>query len=155
MNNTIKNVLPRAVELFCAKHLIANAIEGYGKGVKKLVWACVFPINPESYSKAIDALAALSKDCADYINQIPNKRWATYAVPALRYGMVTSQTPECCNHALLPARALPALQCLKWTWNYTMCNHANRTIAAAIAEGDLTPLPASKFAAVHPLPMQY
>jgi hypothetical protein len=138
--------LPDAIEGFCAKHLVANTIEKFGRPIEQLAWSCVYAVSKDEFDRVLAVIRKdVGEEAADYLNTIEHSRWATYAFPRSRYGRVTSNTVEIMNGVYGEARELPALQFLEHLYNDQMQKFASRGIAANASQEPFATVAFSRF----------
>ena len=122
----VETVLPMATHSHCCQHIADNLQASYGKSARDSFWPIAYATTKKLYEEAMNRLAALRTDAADYLCAILSVRWTTHAFPQKRYGHLTSNIVESVNAQWLSARDLPASQLLNHIWQIMMAKFYER-----------------------------
>ena len=142
----IKQLIPLAIERYCAQHLVRNVIENYGGLCRTAAWAVVYAPTRATFDLALLALAKIREDAADYMDVIRHSRWAVCAAKGSSFGRVTSNSVIVANKMFLDKREMSVIDMLCGIYLATMQKHAQRGIEAGFNAGPLVSKPTAAFA---------
>jgi hypothetical protein len=108
---------PSAAHSHCCQHIADNVVKKFpGINSRRLFWRAAYAKSAYLFHQEIEKIREISKNLAEYLENIPAERWAFSALSRAQYGHLTSNIQEPVNKNWLKARGLPVAYCLVKIW---------------------------------------
>ncbi len=117
IDTAVAECFPHATHSYCSKHFCDNVRNSFGEIIAQKFWGYAYSKTKSAFDKVLEDIKEFNEDAAQYIFNLPQKRWVPYTMKSCRYGQIISNIQDSQNAEWLPTQNMPALYSMLSIWN--------------------------------------
>ncbi|XP_022634759.1 uncharacterized protein LOC111241397 [Vigna radiata var. radiata] len=139
--HVIEELLPKAEQRFCIRHLYANFRKQFsGQILKNLMWSAATSTHPQSWEREMLNMRAVNEEAYKYLIGIPPRFWSRSRFTAqASCDSLDNNISECFNSVLIHARGKPIITLLEDIRLYLMKRWATNRMKVASMDFNVCP----------------